>query len=163
MDLALHILVWGGFLTLGSFVILMGSWVVDPKIWAADLGAPKEMQNYTAGIITVILLFAIQLPIMAFSIKEYQLMAPHISFWFGSLIAYLVFQVFNLADLFIFNLADLFIFDWLIYMKLKPKFMVPDYLPTAFDFSKHAKDSLNGLVIGIFPALLSAVIWYFLL
>ncbi|MEN0047077.1 MAG: hypothetical protein AAF806_08475 [Bacteroidota bacterium] len=153
MDTFNHILLRGSLLTIGSFIILMGSWIIDPKVWGADIGVDRQYQNRVGGILTVLILFAVQFPIMTYAIIDYEQIKPELTFWVALLISYLIFQIFNLADL--------FIFDWLIYMKMKPAFMYPDYFPPADKLSKHAKDSMNGLVLGIFPALVSTCIWRF--
>jgi len=153
MDIISHIIVWGAWLTLGSFIILMGSWLIDPKVWGADLGVEEQYQNRTGGILTVVLLFAVQLPIMIYALLIYEAIDPDVGFLFALLISYLIYQVFNLADL--------VIFDWLIYMKLKPAFMYPDYLPTADHLSKHVEDFRNGLLLAILPSLISTCIWQF--
>lgn len=148
-----HIALWGIILTSASFVILFGSWIIDPKIWGADLGVERELQNRLGGVITIILLSSTQIPIIVLAISKYNLIYTDINFVFALLVSYLIYQVFNLMDL--------IVFDWLIYMKLKPKFMRPDYLPLADNFKKHFKDFLNGIFIAVIPATIATTIWYF--
>ena len=155
MATIVHILIWGGILTFPSFVILMASWLIDPKMWGTDLGAPEEYQNRIGGLLVVLLLFAVQLPIMACAVLYFELIDPNVGFGFALVLTYAIFQIFNLADL--------ILFDWLVYLKLKPAFMRPDYLPVADDLAKHIEDFRNGLIIGLLPALISTSLWYFFL
>jgi hypothetical protein len=147
METFIHILSWGGLFTFCSFIILIGSWIIDPKIWGADLNAEEKYQNKIGGLITVIILLGVQISIMTFATMKLESIAFNLSFWYALLINYLIYQIFNLLDL--------ILFDWLIYMKVKPVFMRPNYLPTADSFSKHLVDFRNGLFIALLPVALS--------
>ena len=151
MDTFIHVLVWGGWLSLGSLIVAAVSWMIDPKIWGADLNLAKKYQNRTGGIITLVVFFGVQFPIMAYTAATYQQMDAELNFWWAFVIIYLTFQVFNLADL--------IIFDWLIYLKLKPAFMYPDYFPQTGTFKKHFIDFIKGFYIGIIPCLIGTGLW----
>ena len=150
METIIHILLWGSLLSISSFVILIGSWIIDPKVWAADLGAEPQYQNKIGGIITVIILLVVQVSVMAIATMQLELIKVDLSFWSALFINYLCYQLFNILDL--------FLLDWFLYMKIKPTFMRPDYLPVADNFSKHVADFRNGLLIALFPVIVSTMI-----
>ncbi|MEM9821913.1 MAG: hypothetical protein AAF985_12610 [Bacteroidota bacterium] len=127
--------------------------MIDPKVMGASLGADEQNQNRSGALITAVALLSASLLIMVYAAFDYAQMQPNLGFGLALLINYSIFQIFNLADL--------FILDWLIYMKIKPTFMRPDFLPVVDDFSKHAKASFKGIFIGILPALVSTCIWKF--
>jgi hypothetical protein len=154
MDTILHVLFWGFLLTSGSFVILLGSWIIDPKIWGADLGADSQYQNKKGGLITVIMLLIFQISVMIVATQRLVLFQIHIGFWYALLINYCIYQFFNLLDL--------IVLDWLIYIKMKPAFMRPDYLPSAEKFSKHLIDFRNGLFIALIPVATATSIGFWL-
>ena len=154
MQILIHILIWGSLLTLCSFVILIGSWVIDPKIWGADLGVAPKYQNRIGGLITVAILLVVQTSIIVFATRELEIIKLGSGFWFALLINYLIYQVFNLLDL--------IVLDWFIYIKMKPSFMRPDYLPVADKLSKHLVDFLNGLLIALLPVALSTGIGFWI-
>lgn len=153
MDTIYHILIWGGLLTLVSFMIAIVAYLIDPKTMGASLGADKKYQNRIGAVLTVIIMLALFILIMVYAALYYEQIKPGISFGIALLINYFIFQIFNLADL--------FILDWLIYIKIKPAFMRPDYLPVADDLVKHVRAFIKGIFIGIFPALISTLIWKF--
>ncbi|MEM1124880.1 MAG: hypothetical protein AAGJ18_30865, partial [Bacteroidota bacterium] len=133
--------------------IATASWLIDPRIYGSEIGVAAQYQNRKGGIVTGITILLVAIIIMVYTINGYEKVAPEMSFGTALLISYLTFQIFNVADL--------VIFDWLIYMKIKPAFMYPDYLPAINDFSYHAKASLRGLIWGIIPTLISTLIWQF--
>jgi hypothetical protein len=77
METFIHILSWGGVFTFCSFIILIGSWIIDPKIWGADLNAEEKYGNRIGGLITVIILIEVQISIMPFAtMKEQNVKTP---------------------------------------------------------------------------------------
>ncbi|MEM8887597.1 MAG: hypothetical protein AAGD28_06390 [Bacteroidota bacterium] len=153
--MAIHILKWGAILSVVLLAIALISWIVDPKIYGSELGVDEIYQNRKGGLITGILILLAAIILIIFALKGYEKIDPELGFGTALFIGYLIFQIFNLADL--------FILDWLIYMKIKPAFMYPEYLPPISDFSYHLKASMRGLIWGVIPTLISTLIWKFLL
>lgn len=154
METILHILIWGGILTIVSFIILIGSWKIDPKIWGTDVGAEPQYQNKIGGLITVNILLITQVFTMVLATQKLESFKIDFTFLYALLINYLIYQIFNLLDL--------IVFDWLIYIKMKPTFMYPDYLPTADSFFKHLVDFRNGLLIALLPVVVATGIGFWI-
>lgn len=152
IDTIMHVFIWGSILSAGIFALAIGGYLIDPEVLGGDLGWPEENQNKLGGGILAILIVGFSIGLIAYAGLRYELIDPDVSFWKMLLIGYFIFQIFNIADL--------FVLDWLIYMKMKPTFMRPAHLPVADDFSKHLKGAVNGLYIGILPALLGTGLWY---
>ena len=154
METLYHILLWGGLVTLVCFVIAIGAYLIDPKIFGRDLGWDEAHQNVKGGVLTGVGMLLTSIFIMVYAASNYEYIDGGVGFGKALWISYLIFQVFNWADF--------FILDWLIYMKIKPAFMRPEQLPVADNISRHFKDSVKGLFIGILPALISTAIWVLL-
>jgi hypothetical protein len=148
-----HLLLFGGVLSLLSAVVLLGSWAVDPRIWGQEVGAKPEYQNRSGAALTVVILLVVQIGTMVFATSRFADVTQHLTFGRALLLNYAYYQVFNLFDL--------LVIDWLIYLQLKPRFMRPDYLPVA-GFSEHAIGFRNGLFVALVPAAVSSGIWLLL-
>ncbi|MEN0047078.1 MAG: hypothetical protein AAF806_08480 [Bacteroidota bacterium] len=99
MDTAYHVLLWGGGYTLVTFILVIATYRIDPKIFGADLGWDKENQNRTGALFIMISILALLILTMVYATNNYEQIRPDLSFGVALLINYLIFQVFNLADL----------------------------------------------------------------
>jgi hypothetical protein len=165
VDLITHSLLYGGYLSIAMSILIMGSLLYNPEIWLHDF--PKDIQEKYG-------------PPSKKSIRQRNLFAfPFMAIFFGILIAavwtlpaaigatptffQLAFSIFIVFM--VFNLADLLILDWLIGIVLRPKFWVlpgTEGLHGYTDYSFHFKGFLKGTVGGLAGALVIGGIAYLL-
>jgi hypothetical protein len=153
-----RILLDGFLLSLGASIVIIGSLVVNPRIWLKDapqvvkdkvppLSADERRQANIAALLAMVLLFGI----LAYATAN--VMGAGASLVGVFVHIYLVFAIFNLVDL--------VLIDYLLIMVLKPSFiLVPGVTMDELQqpFSYHFNGFLKGLVIGgVVSALVTAV------
>ena len=149
-------LLYGALLSLLLSILVLGSLRLNPEIWLNDypaeiraqygaMSAKSKRQGQVVGIFFLLILIGI----LALSIRQlYQAQAGQLTFGAVFLSTWII--------LMIFNLVDLVILDWLILVRLQPKFAIlpgTAGMPGYKDYHSPFLGFLKGIVITLLASL----------
>lgn len=154
------ILVHGIILSIGLSVILLGGMYLNPRLMQGDY--PKEIQaqlppltntDKRQRVIMGLVFYIFLLVVLLYSNAQLIARTGDKSFLPIFLNTYLVFEIFNIVDL--------FIIDYFVTMVLKPRALfIPgvEHLERYNTFRFHFRGFLIGLVVGVIVSLVVSVI-----
>ncbi|MEM9465029.1 MAG: hypothetical protein AAGA90_06635 [Actinomycetota bacterium] len=131
----------GVILSVALTVVVLGSWWFTPETWIADATDNEHktpVTPATVGWTVLLMLVAVGVPVAAAWIGATDHDA---GFWERALMAYLIFQIFNLVDLVV---IDIVIFVW-----IRPSWMTIEGYEMPDDYDLHVRGFVNGLAIGM--------------
>ncbi|MEM8858552.1 MAG: hypothetical protein AAGD96_09530 [Chloroflexota bacterium] len=141
----------GGLITSAAFsVIVLLSWRFTPEVWLHDLtdGAVESPKTPPSYIVFISIIATL---VIGSTATAWGFAAENVTTFFQrALMAWLV--------LVILNLVDLVIIDWLIYIKMYPKFMQVEGIEPLIALWPHVRGFFIGIATGIPIALIAALI-----
>jgi len=140
----------GGLIASVIFTIVcIGSYVFNKELWLPEISGGKVKAEWTLS--AILWTAALIITVFGGSIgTAWWVAADGGTFWESALAAYWV-QV-------VINLWDIIVIDVILYQWIQPSWMQFDYYPPIEGTWYHIKAGLNGLVLGVPFALLSALI-----
>ncbi len=152
-------LAYGGTLSAAMAVVILWSLRVNAEVWLGDY--PPDIRERYGEISAkgkrqrILFAFPILLPLLGIAValvfRLHQLAGAELTFW---QVALAVFVCWN-----VFNLFDLVVVDWLIFVRLQPKFIVlpgTEGMAGYKDYLFHFKAFLTGVVVSAAVSLATA-------